>query len=654
MYEASCLLRLFIDALGHEQAAHFQPRRKLMKYVKMLGFAAIATAALMAFAGASTASATVLCKTPGTGSPTGANCPAGQTYGAGAEIHMVSEGDIVFTTGSSFTEMTCKESTITAKTTNEGSTTETVTASIEAKNFTWAACSTPNGFCTTTTVTGGTLEIHWIEGTHNGTVTDNGLVITSSCATNFGTIHCIYEPANEDIGTLTGGGTATADFENTPINIVATSGLCPEAPKLDAKYEITTPKPLYVTGPGKEEGSEGEPPGGVLCKAKGSGSPTGTICPSGEAYPKETEIHAVNEGNLVLTTGSEFTEITCKTGTIIGKTSNQGSETESVAGSVEAKNLTWRECSTPNGACTVTTAKGGTVEVSWIEGTHNGTLTSNGAEITSNCSSIFGTIHCIYKPKTADLGTLTGGSPATGDIESTPITIVSTSGLCPSEPKWDAKYEITAPKPLYVAGHASTSSSSGGVLCKVEGTGSPTGAICPSGEAYPKETEIHAASEGNLVLTTGSEFTEITCKQGTAKGFTTNEGSETEAVYGSVEAKNLTWGECSTPNGKCTVTTVGGGTLEILWIEGTHNGAITDTGTVITSTCASIFGSIHCIYQPATEHLGTLTGGGTATADFESTPINIVSTSGLCPEAPKWDAKYEITTPKPLYVAGDT
>jgi hypothetical protein len=420
-----------------------------MKYVKMLGLAAVAAAALMAFVGASTASATVLCKTNVVGTPTGTTCPANQAYPAGTEIHMVSEGNVVLTTGSEITEITCRHSTMKGITRNEGSATETVKGSVEAKNVTWEECSTPNGACTYSTIKGGTLEIHWIEGTHNGTLAFNGLEVTSSCASIFGNIHCIYELAEEDLGTLTGGNPATVDVESAPINNVSTSSLCPTGPKLDAKYKITTPEPLYVAG----HTSTGSGSGGILCKAEGASSPTGTICPAGEAYPKETEIHAVSEGNLVLTTGSEFTEITCKKGTVSGKTNNEGSATETVTGSVEAKNLTWGECSTPNGACTVTTVKGGTLEVGWISGTHNGTLRSNGAEMTSNCASIFGNIHCIYAPPEENLGTITGGNPATIDIEKAPINIVSTSGLCPSGPKWDAKYEITTPKPLYVAGH---------------------------------------------------------------------------------------------------------------------------------------------------------------------------------------------------------
>jgi hypothetical protein len=237
------------SAKAHGRSKSADQRRKHMKSVKMLGLAAVAAAALMAFVGVSSASATVLCKTPGTGSPTGTTCPAGWAYPAGTEIHGVSEGNIVFTTGSEFTEITCKAGTWKVSVKNEGSATETVKGeTISPTDTAWGECSTPNGKCTVTTIRGGLLEVHWIEGTHNGTLAPFGFEITSSCNSIFGTIHCRLTTFTLGIGVVTGGATATADFENAPLANLPTSGLCPENSKFDAKYEITTPKPLYVTG----------------------------------------------------------------------------------------------------------------------------------------------------------------------------------------------------------------------------------------------------------------------------------------------------------------------------------------------------------------------------------------------------------------------
>jgi hypothetical protein len=218
-----------------------------MRYVKMWGFAALAAAALMAFVGASSASATVLCQTPGTGSTTGTECPAGWAYFGGTEIHAVSQGSVVLTTGQEYNEFSCKHSTMTAFSQNEGSATETVGGSIEYKNLTWEECAPPIGsFCTILTTRGGSLEIHWIEGSLNGTLISNGAEITSNCNSIFGKIHCIFVTNHEKIGTLTGGNPATIDIEGFPSQQMATSSLCPAGPTLDAKYEITSPTSLYV------------------------------------------------------------------------------------------------------------------------------------------------------------------------------------------------------------------------------------------------------------------------------------------------------------------------------------------------------------------------------------------------------------------------
>jgi len=97
------------------------------------------------------------------------------------------------------------------------------------------------------------------------------------------------------------------------------------------------------------------------------------------------------------------------------------------------------------------TLEGGGLEIHWIEGTHNGLLTSSHANITENCNTSFGKMHCIFVTNNEKIGTVTGGNPASIDIESFPVTQASTSGLCPSAPTFDAKYEITTPESLYVA-----------------------------------------------------------------------------------------------------------------------------------------------------------------------------------------------------------
>jgi hypothetical protein len=223
-----------------------------MKHVKKLGFVAVAVAALTALMGASTASATVLCKTTPIANSAGtpkATCPEGWAYAAGTEIHAIQDPEqhTTLTDREGNKVVTCSKTTGKGKTSNEGNATETVKANIETLSF--EKCTSPflgGTACTMTAVLGGTLEVHWIAHTENGTLTSSGATVTTLCASIFGPIHCAYVTENIDLGVLTGGSPATIDIESAPLVEEITSPLCPEGPKWDAKYEITEPRPLYV------------------------------------------------------------------------------------------------------------------------------------------------------------------------------------------------------------------------------------------------------------------------------------------------------------------------------------------------------------------------------------------------------------------------
>jgi hypothetical protein len=224
-----------------------------MKYVKMLGLAAAAITALMAFVGGSTASATVLCKTTVLGSPTGTTCPAGWAMVKGEKLHAILESGASATlTGEPGTEkiMVCAESTVEGEVTTEGSATETAKATVTV--FTLSKCTSPalgGTACTYTMLKGGTLEAHWTSN-HDGRLTSNGTEVTTSCNSIFGAIHCIFTTNNTNIGTISGsattGKTATLKTFEVPLNQVATSALCPEAAGWDAEYEVTTPDLLNI------------------------------------------------------------------------------------------------------------------------------------------------------------------------------------------------------------------------------------------------------------------------------------------------------------------------------------------------------------------------------------------------------------------------
>lgn len=205
-----------------------------MKYVKMLGLAAVAAAALMAFVGGSTASATVLCKN------NTSTLACTEPYGTGTEItsHLVEKTKATLVTA--FKTVECSKSTVNGKVENAGGSAATVGGKISALTF--EECN-----CEVKVLKNGSLEIHSIASTDNGTATGNGSEVTVQCnGTLFGNVHCIYTTENTDLGTLVGGAPAKLEVKEAEIPRLKTDSLCSEKAKWTANYEVTTPNPLYV------------------------------------------------------------------------------------------------------------------------------------------------------------------------------------------------------------------------------------------------------------------------------------------------------------------------------------------------------------------------------------------------------------------------
>lgn len=107
--------------------------------------------------------------------------------------------------------------------------------------------------------------------------------------------------------------------------------------------------------------------------------------------------------------------------------------------------LTFEVCN-----CEVKVLKDGSLAISNISGSHNGTMTSNGTEITVTCSTIFGTVHCVYGTTNTHLGGVWAGSPAELEIYEAVLPRLPTSAVCSEKAKWDATYELTTPGSLFV------------------------------------------------------------------------------------------------------------------------------------------------------------------------------------------------------------
>jgi hypothetical protein len=199
-----------------------------MKYLKMLGLAAIAAAALAAFVGTGTASATVLCST--TTSP----CPEAQKYPSGTRVGftLTAGSSLRWINGETVLE-TCKEAVLKTDITNAGSATSTVTSKNNTLSF--SQCTFNNSF----TKLGG-LEIHNISGTSNGTVTAVEEVGWTFVNPLFGS--CIYGWQTEKgVGTITEGKPATLDFNLGITRLSGSSITCPENGQLEGNLTQTEP-----------------------------------------------------------------------------------------------------------------------------------------------------------------------------------------------------------------------------------------------------------------------------------------------------------------------------------------------------------------------------------------------------------------------------
>ncbi|MGN6216564.1 MAG: hypothetical protein ACTHN7_06355 [Solirubrobacterales bacterium] len=204
-----------------------------MKHLKMLGAAAAAAMALMAFLGGGTASATVLCGTET--SPCSAIYPGEGTTTLSA--HLASKNSILELVRNETGETTelsrCPVETLTASVINAGGAFSTVVASAGLES---SECVGPSK----TVVAFGTLEIHNIPGTTNGTVTAEAVEFT----VNVSGVDCKWRASNVDLGTLKAG----KDPELAINILLARNSLCyPEyLLRWTATFTFTSPTPLYV------------------------------------------------------------------------------------------------------------------------------------------------------------------------------------------------------------------------------------------------------------------------------------------------------------------------------------------------------------------------------------------------------------------------
>lgn len=191
-----------------------------MKYAKMLGIAAMALAALMAFAGIASA--------------TRVTSPAGTLYtgtikatSTNTELH----------NSFSFGTIKCGHSEVEGSVTSHGS---GVTAIGSISKLTFTNCT--NGKPTSPVVNRGTLEVHYTSGS-NGTATSNNAEVIIH-ETLVGT--CIFKTKNTDIGTVVGGTTAKLEINSSTIPQSGGNPFCPSSATWTGTYTVNTPDTLLL------------------------------------------------------------------------------------------------------------------------------------------------------------------------------------------------------------------------------------------------------------------------------------------------------------------------------------------------------------------------------------------------------------------------
>lgn len=205
-----------------------------MKYMKILGLAAMAAMAITALIGAGTASANVLCtenKTPCPGSH-----PTEKKYIAGDVLSATAEN----ATLTAEPEVQCQHSATSVKVTNPGNATTNVTGTVESLSFT--NCTTFGGFigCTVTVENiPYHAEITGVGATASLTVKTDGGGEPSARVSCAGIINCTFGSPTFHLG-ITGGNPATVFANEEELTISEAGGFgCPEEAFWDADYKAT-------------------------------------------------------------------------------------------------------------------------------------------------------------------------------------------------------------------------------------------------------------------------------------------------------------------------------------------------------------------------------------------------------------------------------
>lgn len=222
-----------------------------MKYLKTFGLAAVAAMALMALAGAGTASAAggVLCEEEAE-----EPCKTKWAVNTHMTFSLKANTKTRFTTELGATLVECSESKLTGKVLSAGTAAEKARLEIKKEWLTFGKCGADQKGPAPVTVTSGELEFEWRnEALTKGTVFAKNIVVTGL----IGGIDCHYTMGTgTDLGLYTPGAggkdgifavNATIIRENSAAHPSSTL-FCPAKVIWDAEYTLTTDTELFIKG----------------------------------------------------------------------------------------------------------------------------------------------------------------------------------------------------------------------------------------------------------------------------------------------------------------------------------------------------------------------------------------------------------------------
>lgn len=205
-----------------------------MKCLKMLGFAAAATAALMAVVGAGTASAGILCKTY--------TEPCNSILKNGEALSSQLGAKKKARINTTFAVAECNKSTLAGKVTKEGG--KGIAPEVTVENLSFTECSN----CEMLVLKDGTYYVSTFPETGNGTAIGTGQEFVTQCNTIFGKMKCTWVTKNTPLGEVEHGSPAVIGVFNADpvLNEAASDKLCEKEAFWYGEYEITKPVALFV------------------------------------------------------------------------------------------------------------------------------------------------------------------------------------------------------------------------------------------------------------------------------------------------------------------------------------------------------------------------------------------------------------------------